>query len=194
MAKKGISLNPGSDATLVAAATRAALANVPQDLSDTFEKRAESYDAMMSNIAAGYSEGIKQLVTLGKSVAKDAIASNQQIAIGKNFVIGKREIKDINDESVGVKKLVPSLVAVKETAYAPALNDIIDGKTPTTKEGIKKSGPLKKPIAKGLGIAGAGITAAAVADVATSPVEAYELEESEKNLLNKMTEAIGIDT
>ena len=44
MAKKGISLNPGSDATLVAAATRAALANVPQDLSDTFEKRAESYD------------------------------------------------------------------------------------------------------------------------------------------------------
>jgi hypothetical protein len=138
MAKKGISLNPGSDATLVAAATRAALANVPQDLSSTFEKRAESYDAMMSNIAEGYSEGIKQLVTLGKSVAKDAIASNQQIAIGKNFVIGKREIKEITDEPIGVKKLAPSLVAVKETAYAPALNDIIDGKTPTTKEGIKK--------------------------------------------------------
>ena len=34
MAKKsGISLNPGSDATLVAAATRAAMANVPKDLS-----------------------------------------------------------------------------------------------------------------------------------------------------------------
>ena len=32
MAKGGTNLNPGADATLVAAATRAAMANVPKDL------------------------------------------------------------------------------------------------------------------------------------------------------------------
>tara|TARA_R100000995_G_scaffold84797_1_gene64894 strand:+ start:98 stop:2011 length:1914 start_codon:yes stop_codon:yes gene_type:complete len=98
-----------------------------------------------------------------------------------NTIINKYNIKNQDIENI---KQLP--IEEQQSAFSKILKK--------AKEGIKKSGPLKKPIAKGLGIAGAGITAAAVTEVATTPVEAYELEEDEKNLLNRMTETIGIDT
>ena len=93
MAKGGINLNPGSDATLVAAATKAAMANVPKDLSGTFEKVAEGYDSMMQNIGKAYGEGLKQTVTLGKKVVANAMASNVTNAIASKYAIGDRGIK-----------------------------------------------------------------------------------------------------
>ena len=47
MAKGGINLNPGADATLVTAAARAGLASVPADYSKTFENVAKSYEKTM---------------------------------------------------------------------------------------------------------------------------------------------------
>ena len=91
MAKGGINLNPGADATLVAAATRAAMANVPKDLSETFESVAESYDNMMQSIGEAYGKAVKETVTLGKSVIKDAIADDQNITKG-DFYAFTRDI------------------------------------------------------------------------------------------------------
>ena len=90
MAKKsGISLNPGSDATLVAAATRAAMANVPKDLSDTFESLAKSYDSTMKTVGAAYGQVAKEIGSLAgdlisKAVEQDGLinrTSNDRYAI-----------------------------------------------------------------------------------------------------------------
>ena len=86
-----VDLNPGADPVLVAAASKAAMANVPKDLSKTFESVAESYDNMMQSIGKAYGEAAKQTVTLGKSVIKDAIADDQNITKG-DFYAFTRDI------------------------------------------------------------------------------------------------------
>ena len=62
-------LNPGADQTLVAAATRAAMANVPLDHSKAYAALAEGYGkfaqgmlAMYAPIARGVGEAVKPLV------------------------------------------------------------------------------------------------------------------------------------
>ena len=69
-------LNPGADATLVAAATRAAMANVPKDLSGTFEALARSYDDTMQSVAASWSSTIKDVTALSAPLIKTAIKNN----------------------------------------------------------------------------------------------------------------------
>ena len=64
MAKGGINLNPGADATLTAAAYRAGMANVPKDLSGTFEAMAKSYDDTMQSVAESWSTVIEKVVPL----------------------------------------------------------------------------------------------------------------------------------
>ena len=73
MAKGGINLNPGADATLVAAATRAAMANVPKDLSGTFEALAKSYDETMKSVAESWGSVIEKVVPLAAGMVKNAI-------------------------------------------------------------------------------------------------------------------------
>lgn len=74
MAKKsGMSLNPGADATLVAAAYRAGMANVPKDLSGTFESLAKSYDATMKSLGESFSNVIEKVGPLAVGMVKNAI-------------------------------------------------------------------------------------------------------------------------
>jgi len=67
---KTFNLNPGSDATLVAAATRAAMANVPKDLSGTFESMAEEYGKTMREVGKSWAQVGKNLGTIGGQLAE----------------------------------------------------------------------------------------------------------------------------
>ena len=87
--KSGMSLNPGADSTLVTAATRAALANVPRDLSGTFESVAKSYDATMKTVAQSYSEVAKKVVPLAANMVKNAIKESNIQTTAYGFRIEK---------------------------------------------------------------------------------------------------------
>ena len=88
MAKKsGMSLNPGADATLVAAATKAAMANVPKDLSGTFEAMSKSYDDTMKTIGQVYSDAAKTLGKIGGSLVKEAVKNQGDITAGDSHVL-----------------------------------------------------------------------------------------------------------
>ena len=78
MAKGGINLNPGADATLVTAATRAAMANVPKDLSGIFEGMSKSYASAMDKMGAGLAKFGEVAGYLGAQAVKKAI-KNQKI-------------------------------------------------------------------------------------------------------------------
>ena len=78
MAKGGINLNPGADATLTAAAYRAGMANVPKDLSGTFEAMAKSYDDTMQSVAESWSTVIEKVVPLAEQMVKTAIKRRGQ--------------------------------------------------------------------------------------------------------------------
>ena len=83
MAKKsGFNLNPGADATLVAAATRAAMANVPKDLSRTFEAMSKSYEKTMYTIGASFKQAAANIGKLGAGLVNDALYNQQQINKG----------------------------------------------------------------------------------------------------------------
>ena len=49
-----VNLNPGADATLVQAATNAAMANVPKDLSQMFQAQTENYRKTMESVGESY--------------------------------------------------------------------------------------------------------------------------------------------
>tara|TARA_R100001443_G_scaffold110536_1_gene122509 strand:- start:2761 stop:4581 length:1821 start_codon:yes stop_codon:yes gene_type:complete len=66
-------LNPGADATLVQAATNAAMANVPKDLSGTFESLADSYTKTMATVGESYGAAIKTVTEVGGQLVKNAI-------------------------------------------------------------------------------------------------------------------------
>lgn len=88
MAKKsGISLNPGADTTLVAAATRAAMANVPKDLSGTFQKLAASYDATMKSVANSYTQAAREVGKLGGVLVGKAVEQQSNINKGDSYVL-----------------------------------------------------------------------------------------------------------
>ena len=87
MAKGGTNLNPGADATLVAAATRAAMANVPKDLSGTFEAMSKSYDDTMKTIGQVYSDAAKTLGKIGGSLVKEAVKNQGNITAGDSIVL-----------------------------------------------------------------------------------------------------------
>lgn len=87
MAKGGINLNPGADATLVAAATKAAMANVPHDLSGTFEAMAKSYDETMKSVAESWSSVIEKVAPLAVDMVKNAIKKDSlETQYGSNLL------------------------------------------------------------------------------------------------------------
>ena len=70
-------LNPGADATLVQAAYAAAMANVPKDLSGTFEALATNYANTMQLVGANWSQAIKDTGELAKT-ATGLFAENRK--------------------------------------------------------------------------------------------------------------------
>ena len=100
MAQKGLSLNPGADPTLVNAAYAAAMANVPKDLSGTFEAMAASYQKTMevrgqawgdvAKIGAGYLKEAAGNFIEGKKY--EALGSLYQNAEGVNFLLNGSDI------------------------------------------------------------------------------------------------------
>tara|TARA_R110000803_G_scaffold210830_1_gene284104 strand:+ start:3625 stop:5535 length:1911 start_codon:yes stop_codon:yes gene_type:complete len=82
-----VNLNPGADATLVAAATKAAMANVPKDLSGTFEAMASSYASTMETVGQVYGEAAKSLGKIGGSLVKEAVKNQSNITAGDSHVL-----------------------------------------------------------------------------------------------------------
>ena len=81
-------LNPGADATLVQAAYAASMANVPKDLSGTFEALSESYADTMKTVGEQWGEAIKTTAGLATIAVNGAIAHNQQMgALGDHAVL-----------------------------------------------------------------------------------------------------------
>ena len=108
MAKKsGMSLNPGADATLVAAATKAAMANVPKDLSGTFEALASNYATTMQSVADSYKEVAKNVGSLGRSAVDQAVTNlnNRAVVAG---VSNKTNTTFLTDGLKDVKKNIYS--------------------------------------------------------------------------------------
>ena len=68
-----VNLNPGADQTLVTAATRAAMANVPKDLSGTFESLAEEYGKTMREVGKSWAQVGKNLGSLAAPLVKKAV-------------------------------------------------------------------------------------------------------------------------
>ena len=95
-------LNPGADATLVAAAYRSAMANVPKDLSRTFEALARSYDDTMQSVAASWSSTIKDVTALSAPLIKTAIKNNITMggAAAESYLMD-REIAPIEEKDTG---------------------------------------------------------------------------------------------
>ena len=87
MAKGGINLSPGADPVLVAAATRAAMANVPKDLSGTFENLAQSYATTMQSLGQSWSNIISNVGEIGEFAVKAAMKSQGMIDKGSGHML-----------------------------------------------------------------------------------------------------------
>ena len=88
MAKKsGMSLNPGADATLVQAATNAAMANVPKDLSGTFESMASEYGKTMKIVGESFASAAKEVGKIGGGLVKKAIENQSNITSGDRYTL-----------------------------------------------------------------------------------------------------------
>ena len=102
-----VNLNPGADATLVQAAYAAAMANVPHDLSKTFQGMADAYSEAMSTIGANWAEVGKQVGELaGVAVGNAMHNSNMRsraINIESDFSVDffTKELDRIRDELRG---------------------------------------------------------------------------------------------
>tara|TARA_R110001592_G_scaffold114879_1_gene315066 strand:- start:185 stop:3244 length:3060 start_codon:yes stop_codon:yes gene_type:complete len=81
-----INLNPGADATLVTAATRASMANVPKDLSQMFQAQTENYRKTMESVGKSYSEVISTVAAVAAPFAKEAIQRQKMTNFGHSDV------------------------------------------------------------------------------------------------------------
>ena len=117
-----IDLNPGADATLVAAAYRASMANVPKDLSGTFEAMAESYQKTMQSVGQSWAEVIK----VGGKLAGEAISTYNQNEKYKAMAVN---IRNKDGASCLYDKLMETRQALKGTWFNPVKTED-DGVTP----------------------------------------------------------------
>jgi len=103
-----VNLNPGADATLVTAATRAAMANVPKDLSQMFQAQTENYRKTMESVGKSYSSAIQTVGKVAGEAVKEAIHLNEQL-----IRAGNTESEDtkefFTDELLGLKKMKKDL-------------------------------------------------------------------------------------
>ena len=133
MAKKtGFNLNPGADPTLVAAAYRMGMANVPKDLSGTFEAMATNYANTMEIVGDAWSGVAKDVGTLAVQATDKAIENIKQKdnlfaysnQTGTTFLIDKLdEIKGGLKQTWGLKKDVEVEMESQED-YEKAMNEL----------------------------------------------------------------------
>jgi len=88
-----VNLNPGADATLVTAATRAAMANVPKDLSQMFAAQTENYRKTMESVGKSYGEIIKNVASVAKPFVQEQIHNQKMKNLGR----------DLHSRGLGVK-------------------------------------------------------------------------------------------
>jgi len=116
MAKGGISLNPGADPTLVRAATYAAMANVPKDLSGTFEAMATNYAATMKIVGETWAGVAK----IGGELAGEAISIYAQNKKYDAMGIG---IQNKDGTSFLYDQLQKTRQGLKDTWFNPVTTD-----------------------------------------------------------------------
>ena len=92
MATKGLNLNPGANASLVTAATRAGLASAPPDYSKTFQNVSANYDITMQANA-------KMWGGIASSVAKVGV----EIAKNLQYVVNDKCVLGISNTSLALK-------------------------------------------------------------------------------------------
>ena len=81
-----VNLNPGADATLVQAATNAAMANVPKDLSQMFQAQTENYRKTMESVGESYGKMISTVAAVAAPFAKEAIQRQKMTNFGHSDV------------------------------------------------------------------------------------------------------------
>jgi hypothetical protein len=114
-------LNPGADATLVQAATNAAMANVPKDLSGTFESMAEEYGKTMRAVGESFASVAKEVGKIGGGLVKKAIENQSNITSGDRYTL-ETEIE----------------------TYGPQTKEDAGGISPLTSDDAKPSKTTKK--------------------------------------------------
>jgi len=100
-----INLNPGADATLVTAATRASLANAPADYSDAFESVAESYDKTMQASSKIWEDIGEVIGTIGTNMIANAQEWNQYKEVGEKnaaYLVGELETNKQAQKDLGL--------------------------------------------------------------------------------------------
>ena len=122
MAKKGMSLNPGADTTLVQAAQNAAMANVPKDLSGTFEAMAKDYGKTMELVGEAYGQAAQAIGKLAGPVVKSAIKNIRLGLAGKGININK----PLSEEHTTLKggKLWSAIDSDENTKYEGSTKDL----------------------------------------------------------------------
>lgn len=133
-----VNLNPGADQTLVAAATKAAMANVPNDLSGTFESMAEEYGKTMKVVGESFGSLAKTLGEVGGQLVGKAIKEIRTEDENMSVLIEKEiEINKTDDEIEAYKKENKSDFGdgeVKEDSLTPEVN-VVEKNTQTTSLG-----------------------------------------------------------
>jgi len=97
-----INLNPGADATLVTAATRAAMANVPKDLSQMFQAQTENYRKTMESVGKSYSEMIGTVAAVAAPFAKEAIQRQKMTNFGHSDIAASLDA-DMSDAFTSIR-------------------------------------------------------------------------------------------
>ena len=132
MAKGGTNLNPGADATLVQAATNAAMANVPKDLSGTFESMAEEYGKTMRAVGDSFALAAKEVGKIGGGLVKKAIENEGLINRTSNdrYAI---------ETEIEVQAPLTEEGPVKTSGFGPRVDDSGNTDTSPKKKTIKKT-------------------------------------------------------
>ena len=116
MAEKGMSLNPGADPTLVAAAYRAGMANVPHDISGTFEALATNYAQTMKIVGANWANVAK----VTGELAGEAISTYTQ---NKKYDAMAIRIQNKDGVSFLYDELQKTRQGLKDTWFNPTTTD-----------------------------------------------------------------------
>lgn len=129
-----VNLNPGADQTLVAAATKAAMANVPKDLSGTFESMASEYGKTMRAVGESFASAAKEVGKIGGGLVKKAIENQSNITSGDRYTLETEievqgpETEKQSKETAG-KEGAPGWSVTTDTSDDPVSDKNALGKT-----------------------------------------------------------------
>ena len=110
-----INLNPGADATLVTAATRAGMATTPADYSKTFENVAKSYEKTMEAQGQMWKDIGNVVGVIGADMVANAQEWNNYKEVGEKnaaYLVDELEANKQAQKDLG---LLPGILGDKET-------------------------------------------------------------------------------